>query len=119
VLRTRRPRARHAGRTWFNHVTCRRTVTLLATREGPTLVAGGATDLEAAQIQLALRRGLTPVAPMPGVHAELTALETAGALGLTPTRGVTTNVICPACRELIEQAGGQILADRIYGFPPQ
>jgi len=48
----------------------RRTVTVLETAEGPTLVAGGASDLSAAQIAAARRLGLTPTSPMPGFHAE-------------------------------------------------
>jgi hypothetical protein len=39
----------------------RRTISLLETAEGPTLVAGGGTDLSAAQIAMARQLGLTPV----------------------------------------------------------
>jgi hypothetical protein len=76
----------------------RRTVVLVETAEGPTLVAGGASDLSAAQIAAAQRLGLTPAPPMPGVHAEPTAIFGAGELGLTPTCGVTTSTICTGPR---------------------
>src|ERR1700678_3884097 len=65
-------------------------VTLLETAEGPTLVAGGETDLSAAQKALAGSLGLTPVPDLPGAHAEQTAIQGAAVLGLTPTKGVVT-----------------------------
>jgi hypothetical protein len=39
----------------------RRTITILETQEGPTLVAGGASDLSPAQVAFARDRGLTRV----------------------------------------------------------
>jgi hypothetical protein len=100
----------------MNH---RRTVSVLETAEGPTLVAGGATDLSASQIAAAQKMGLTPVSPMPGFHAEKTVITGAGELGLTPTKGVTTNIICPGaagCRSFIEGLGGRVTGDFTYEF---
>ena len=95
----------------------RRTIALLETKEGPTLVAGGATDLSAAQVQLAKQLGLTPAPPLPGVHAELTATTGAAKLNLTPTRGVTTVAICPECAsDIAQQMGGQITSDYTFTF---
>jgi hypothetical protein len=83
----------------------RRTIALLETAEGPTLVAGGGTDLSAAQIEMARQLGLTPVTGV-GEHAELTAIAGARSLGLTPTAGVTTIHICPSCAVKIYNMGG-------------
>lgn len=97
----------------------KRTVTVLETAEGPTLVAGGASDLSAAQIDAARGLGLSPTPPMPGFHAERTAIAGAGATGLTPARGATRNVICTGpggCRPFIEKLGGRIAADFTYEF---
>ncbi|MEO7590568.1 MAG: RHS repeat-associated core domain-containing protein, partial [Byssovorax sp.] len=97
----------------------KRTITLLETEEGPTLVAGGATDLSATQIQLARQLGLTPAPPLPGVHAEQTAIAGAGTLGLTPTRGVTTVKICtkpPNCAGFIQEMGGRVIGNYNYEF---
>jgi RHS repeat-associated protein len=95
----------------------KRTVAVVETAEGPTLVAGGATDLSAAQTALAQKLGLTPVRPMPGVHAEETVIFGAGELGLTPTRGVTTNTICPGrCTPFIEGLGGRVTGTRTFEF---
>jgi hypothetical protein len=97
----------------------KRTISLLETKEGPTLVAGGASDLSAAQTQLAMELGLTPAPHMPGAHAEPTAIYGAGTLGLTPTRGVTTSVICSGpggCTGIIEGLGGQVKGKFTYEF---
>jgi hypothetical protein len=97
----------------------RRTVTVVETAEGPTLVAGGASDLSAAQVAAAQRLGLTPTSPLPGFHAEKTAIAGAGELGLNPTRGATSNIICSGpggCRSFIEGLGGRITGDFTYEF---
>jgi hypothetical protein len=95
----------------------KRTVTVLETQEGPTLVAGGASDLSAEQIELAERLGLTPAPPMAGFHAEPTAIFGAGELGLTPVRGATSNIICLGCQaDTIEALGGQVTSDYTYEF---
>jgi hypothetical protein len=88
-----------------------RTITVLETAEGPTLVAGGASDLSAAQIAAARRLGLTPVPQMPGFHAEKTAIAGAGELGLTPTRGATSTIICGGpggCATFLEGLGARV-----------
>lgn len=94
----------------------RRTVAVMETKEGPTLISGGASDLSAAQKSAAAARGLTVVPDFPGVHAEGTALNGAGQLGLTPTRGATSNIICPNCRSLINDLGGKITTSRTFKF---
>jgi|HubBroStandDraft_4_1064222.scaffolds.fasta_scaffold33785_3 hypothetical protein len=93
----------------------RRTIALLETAEGPTLVAGGGTDLSAAQIAMARQLGLTPVTGV-GEHAELTAIAGARSLGLTPTAGVTTIHICPSCAVKIYNMGGWLTVARHFAF---
>jgi RHS repeat-associated protein len=93
-----------------------RAVTVLETKEGPTLVAGGASDLSAAQKALARQLGLTVAEDMPGFHAEETALNAAGKLGLTPTKGVSSVVVCPGvCKPMILGYGGWVNG-HYYGF---
>jgi hypothetical protein len=93
----------------------RRTIALLETAEGPTLVAGGGTDLSAAQIAMARQLGLTPITGV-GEHAELTAISGARSLGLTPTAGVTTIQICPSCAVKIYNMGGWLTVARHFVF---
>lgn len=96
-----------------------RTVTVLETREGPTLVSGGMSDLSAAQEQLARGLGLTPAPADPELHAEPTPIFGAGKMGLTPTRGATTNKICEGpggCRGIIESLGGRVTGKYTYEF---
>jgi len=96
-----------------------RTVTVLETKEGPTLVAGGASDLSPGQVEVARSLGLTPAPPMPGIHAEPNAIFGAGELGLTPVRGATTSRICAGpggCTETIQQLGGRITSPFTYEF---
>jgi len=92
-----------------------RTISLLETAEGPTLVAGGGTDLSAAQIAMARQVGLTPITGV-SEHAELTAISGARSLGLTPTAGVTTNYICARCAVEIYKMGGWVTAGRNFVF---
>lgn len=72
----------------------RQTVVLIETKQGPTIVAAGGPDLTAAQKQLAREKGLLIAEDMPGFHAEITGIATAGEKGLLPTRGVATNKMC-------------------------
>jgi hypothetical protein len=72
----------------------KQTVLLLETREGPTIVAAGGPDLTPAQKALAGQKGLLLADDMPGFHAEITGVVTAGDRGLLPTRGVVTNKMC-------------------------
>jgi hypothetical protein len=95
----------------------KRTIALLKTAEGPTLVAGGGTDLSPAQIAMARQLGLTPVTGV-GEHAELTAISGARSLGLTPTAGVTTIHICPSCAVKIYNMGGWLTVVRHFVFGP-
>ncbi len=90
-----------------------RTISLLETAEGSTLVAGGSTDLSAAQISLAKELGLVPVAA-PGLHAEMTAISGAVQLGLKPTMGISTNIICPRCAVTIYRLSGALTGPRSF-----
>jgi hypothetical protein len=92
-----------------------RTIALLETEEGETLVAGGATPLSAAQTALAENLGLTVADDTAGLHAEEAVIKAAGDLGLTPTRGVTTNLICPTCASTIREIGGWV-GGRVFIF---
>lgn len=51
-------------------------------------------DLTSAQKALARQKGLLIAEDMPGFHAEITGIATAGEQGLVPTRGVVTNKMC-------------------------
>jgi RHS repeat-associated protein len=96
-----------------------RTVGLLETQEGPTLVGAGASDLNAAQKALAEKMGYTVVPDFAGVHAEGTLLNGAGVLRLTPTQGVVTNKVCyEICRPMIEDMGGWVNG-KYFGFGPK
>jgi hypothetical protein len=73
-------------------------------------VAGGTRDLSEARWILAKSRGLVPV-EMAGFHAEKTLIYAAGERGLTPTRGVSTNIISSGeggCRVFLEELGATV-----------
>jgi hypothetical protein len=58
---------------------------------------------------------------LPGFHAEKTAIFGAGERGLTPTRGVTTNIICEGpggCGPFIRDLGGNVTGKFTYEFKP-
>jgi len=99
----------------------KRTVSVLETHEGPTVVGGGKTDLSPAQAKLAEELGLVVAPPRPTRHAEPTAILGAKELGYTPKRGVTTNIICAgsadSCAVFIESEGGTVTGKRTYEFP--
>jgi hypothetical protein len=50
---------------------------------------------------------------VPGLHAEEALINAAGNLGLTPTVGVSTNLVCPGCAAMIEELGVQLAADSL------
>ena len=83
-----------------------RTTAVLRTTEGIDIIAGGGRDLTAAQRALLGPRELA--AALPGAHAEITALEFAAKLGLTPQSMAVTRSICPACATAIRQSGGTL-----------
>jgi RHS repeat-associated protein len=94
-----------------------RTVAVMETREGVTLVGAGARDLTAAQKTLAESMGLKVVPDLPGIHAEGTLLNGAGMFNLTPRFGVVTNNVCSrVCTPMIEEMGGWSWG-RYFGFP--
>ena len=72
----------------------KQTVSLMETTQGRTIVSAGGPDLTDAQKALARQKGLLIADDMPGFHAEMTGVVTAGKRGLRPTRGVTTNKMC-------------------------
>lgn len=88
----------------------RRTTTVMSTREGGDVLAGGVRDLTPAQ--RALARPGDVLGKLPGEHAEITALKAAGEAGLTPQGIATTTNICPACRAALEEAGATITGPR-------
>ncbi|MDS4059818.1 MAG: RHS repeat-associated core domain-containing protein [Candidatus Contendobacter sp.] len=93
----------------------KRTVSVVDTVEGPKVVGGGATDLDIAQVAKAESLGLTVAPPMPGVHAEPTVIQGARSLGLTPTKGVTTNNICLQCvQNDIPSLGGNVTGKKTF-----
>ena len=103
--------AKAGGGGWW------RTVSVMETAEGETIVGGGGSDLNIAQKELARQFGLTVAEDAPGLHAEETVLQHAMKNGLTPTRGVATNLICgPTCAPLIQQLGGTV-SGRFFTFP--
>jgi hypothetical protein len=51
---------------------------------------------------------------MPGVHAEPTVIQGARSLGLTPTKGVSTNNICPSCKTDIPALGGTVIGKKTF-----
>jgi len=72
----------------------RQTVVLIETRQGITIVAAGGTDLSSAQKKIARTRGLLVADDIPGFHAEMTGIVTAGEKHLLPTRGVVSGRMC-------------------------
>jgi len=102
--------AKAGGGGWW------RTVSVMETAEGPTLVGGGASDLSVAQKAFAERLGLTVAEDMAGAHAEATVLQSAANRGLTPVRGVSTNIVCSGtCAPMIQSMGGWVKG-RLFGF---
>ncbi len=103
--------AKAGGGGWW------RTVSVMETAEGQTIVGGGATDLSIAQKEFARQLGLTVAEDAPGLHAEATMLQHAAANGLTPLRGVSTNIICAgSCAPMIQEMGGTV-SGRFFTFP--
>ena len=90
---------------------------MLETVEGPTLVAGGTTELSAAQVALSNELGLTVVGSA-GLHAEMAAISGASQLGLTPTAGVSTNIVCAQCAVALYNFGARLTGARTFTFGP-
>jgi RHS repeat-associated protein len=93
----------------------RRTVAVLETDAG-TIVASGGRDLTAAQIG-ALGEGEIAASPMPGTHAEVTALQSAAEMGATPQGMATSRPICPSCAGQIEASGGTVTGPNTATWP--
>ncbi|WP_438023101.1 RHS repeat-associated core domain-containing protein [Sorangium sp. So ce233] len=91
-----------------------RTTAVLDSTAG-RIVAGGARDLTPAQ-RAALLPGEIP-GYLPRAHAEITALETARALGGTPQALGVTRAICPACQTAIEESGGLLTSPNTAVWP--
>jgi hypothetical protein len=83
-----------------------RTAAVLRTTTGD-IVAGGGKDLTKAQIA-SLRPGETPATPMPGAHAEVTAITSAINSGSTPQTIGVSRAICPQCQAFVESRGGTL-----------
>jgi len=97
----------------------RQTVGVLATSEGPTLVAAQ-PGLSPGQVAQAMRLGLTVVENMVE-HAEVNLIMEAARLRLTPTWGAVSNLVCSrgGCQDYIRAVGGWV-SGRLFGFgePP-
>jgi RHS repeat-associated protein len=91
----------------------RTTAVLVAQSDGADpvdILAGGGTDLSPAQRALAAATDI--LAKAPGLHAEVTAVQTAINLGLQPKAIAATRNICPACAELLEDTGAVLTSSR-------
>jgi len=75
------------------------------------IAAGGGRDLSPAQRTLAASLGYSTAAA-PGVHAEVTAIQSAINQGFSPQLLATTRDICPECALYIEQMGGTLTGPR-------
>ena len=103
----------HARLPWFAKI--HRTTAVLSTKTGTTIVAGGIRDLIPAQKTM-LQSGEV-AAKLPRAHAEVTALEHAAKLGLSPQAIAVTWVICPECATVIERLGGRLTSSTTAIFP--
>jgi RHS repeat-associated protein len=70
------------------------------------IVAAGGRDLSPAQRAILTADEIAAKAP--GVHAEVTALQQAQAMGATPEALAASRAICPACAAFIEANGGYL-----------
>jgi hypothetical protein len=102
------------GRAWGWRGRCVKSRTLRAaameTFEGTRIVASGGRDLTPAQ-RAALGAGEV-AGKQKGAHAEVTAIDTASNLGLSPSALVATRDFCPSCAKAIEAIGGVIVDAR-------
>ncbi|MGC0370110.1 RHS repeat-associated core domain-containing protein [Microbacterium sp. SLBN-111] len=88
-----------------------RTTAALSTKEGTTIVGGGARDLNPAQVTVATQDG-AQVARSSGAHAEVTVVEYARDKGLTPQVIVATRNFCDRCTSFLESEGATIVGPR-------
>lgn len=93
-----------------------RTTSVLSTREGTDIIAGGKRDLTPAQRDLVIDG--QQLAKNPNLHAEITALENARLSGLTPRQIVASRPICPECQLAIIDSGGTILPNGLGAVWP-
>ena len=84
----------------------RRTTAGMETLGGPRVLAGGGTDLSAAQ-QALLQDGETAAA-LNDAHAETTLLNHAVENGQLPTLMESSRPFCDDCTEMLQQSGAQI-----------
>lgn len=84
-----------------------RTTAVLRTSTGD-IVASGGRDLSGAQIT-ALRAGEMAANPMPGTHAEVTAITSALNSGSTPQTIGVSRAICSSCASYIQSTGGTLI----------
>ncbi len=93
----------------------KRTVGMLSTLEGVDIAASGTRDLE--PLQRALLQSGEVSASLAEAHMEMTALDAAVRMGVTPNVLVSTVKICPICRLMIEESGG-VLPTKYTAFWP-
>jgi hypothetical protein len=92
-----------------------RTTAVLST-DGDTIIAGGGRDLSPGQT--GLLRNAENAGKLPGMHAEITALNEAEKAGLTPRAMATTRRICGKCQAAIEDRNGVLTSSTTAIFPP-
>jgi RHS repeat-associated protein len=94
-----------------------RATAVLRTDTGKIAAGGAKTDLTPAQRALARTLGAEPAAQK-GSHAEVTVLNAAAKSGKSPVEiGVSGQIICPACKAVIEQSGGQLTSPYTAVWP--
>lgn len=88
-----------------------RTTAALSTKEGTSIVGGGARDLNPAQVTVATQDG-AQVARSSGAHAEVTVVEYAREKGLSPQVIVAARNFCDRCTSFLESEGATIVGPR-------
>jgi hypothetical protein len=87
-----------------------RTSAVVQTADGKTIVAAGGRDLS--PVQRSALKAEEIAAKAPGLHAEITALEHAIALGTAPQVISASRAFCDACAARITALGGRMVNDR-------
>ena len=94
-----------------------RTTAAMRTTDGTDAIASDGRDLSPAQRALTTEADV--LGKLPGVHAEITALDAALRAGLTPAEIAVSRPICDVCRAAIESRGGRINDDGLGAVFPR
>lgn len=95
----------------------RRTSAVLATKEGPDVLASGGRDLSGVQKSSAGSNEII-ARNAPGLHAEPTALLHAAQNGLTPDAIAASRNFCSTCVGILEESGVTITGPRTARWIP-